>query len=184
MATTAKKTTQKKTTQKETAEDNTMQIEAVEEKVVKTFKDTDLIPCRSITQGELLFDAKKSGELYIWSAFGDVTEVEYRDLLSLRGAKSKFLFDPLFIIEDEDVLADPKWSNVKEIYDKMYDEDVDAILDMPNNTFEKVFKTLPNGLQNAIKVTVTTRIEDGTFDSLTKIKIIDEVCGTDLKCLL
>ena len=150
----------------------------------KTFKLDDRITCRSVTQGELLLPGK-SGELYRWLAYGDVTEVEYQDLLALKSKKSQYIYNPLLVIEDEDLLADPKWADLNPIYNKLYAIDnFDELLDLTPRKFEEIFKMMPVGMQNSVKIEVATRLEDGTFDSLQKIRIIDEVCGSDLACLL
>ena len=60
-----------------------------------------------MTKGELIYVGKKSGEVYTWEDYGDITEIEYQDLLGLRAKKSPFIFETLFVIEDEELLEDP-----------------------------------------------------------------------------
>ena len=169
-------------------------IEKNEEKIVKEVKKSepvkeyhgdDLISCRSITNGELLYVGKKSGTLYRWSAYGDTSEVEYQDILALKTSKSQFLYDPLFVIEDEGIIDNPKWADIKELYDAMISNDeIAEVLRMDNISFRKLLEALPVGFRKAIVTEVSTQIENGTFDSLQKIKIVDEICNTDLACLL
>ena len=71
--------------------------------VVKEYNGDDLIPCRSMTKGELICVGKKSKETYMWADYGDITEVEYQDLLALKASKSSFIFDTLFIIDETDL---------------------------------------------------------------------------------
>lgn len=145
------------------------------------FEQTDLILCRSVTQGEMFYPSKTSGILYRWSNFGDVREVEYRDLYSLKSGRSGYLYDPKFVIEDQKLLSDPRWQDIKEIYDNMYDtEDLNNILTLPIKEFEKVLKQMPYALKQAIAIEVASRISDGTFDSIKKVQIINEVCDTEL----
>lgn len=153
--------------------------------VVRKFNAEDLIPVRSVTQGELLLPGKKTGILYRWAAFGDITEVEYQDLYSLKSSRSPYVYSPLFVVEDEDLLADPKWKDVVLIYEKMYDaQDFNEILKLPIQKFKSVLKQLPEGYKNALKIEVSTRLDRGTFDSIAKIKAVDEICGTDFMNLL
>ena len=181
MAYTKKTNTEEKTVKTATEKATTKTVETVK---VKEYKSDDLIPCRSMTKGELVYIGKKSGEVYTWEDYGDITEVEYQDLLGLRAKKSLFIFDTLFVIEDEELLEDPKWKDVKALYEKIYSEDVETLIDMNLNDFKRVFPTLPNGLQRAVSAEVATEMEAGIFDSLQKIKVIDEVCGTDLSSIL
>lgn len=194
--TTVKKTTTatKKTNQKvvkvekpvEKIAETTTAENVVEDVIVveKEFKGDDLIPCRSMTRGELLMVGKKTKEVYVWSEYGDVTEVEYQDLLALKASKSAFIFDIMFFIEDEDLINTAKWNEVKKLYEEIYAEDVTVLLEMDNDSFKSALSSLPKGLKKAIVTEIATRMEEGTFDSLQKIKIVDSVCGTDLNCLL
>lgn len=160
-------------------------VEAKEEKKTKEFKANDLITVRSVTQGELLLPGKKSEILYRWSAYGDVTEVEYQDLYALKSTRSEYIYGPLFVIEDEDLLENPRWKDVGKIYETMYDnEDLNQILSLPLSQFKATLKQCPKGFLDAIKIEVATRIDNGTFDSLSKIRAIDEICGTDLLTLI
>lgn len=157
----------------------------VVEPASRKFSGEDLILVRSTTQGELLMTGKKSGILYRWSAFGDVAEVEYQDLYSLKASRSSYLYAPLFVVEDEELLSDPKWKDLSALYESMYDsENFDEILSLNATQLKSVLKKMPIGYQNALKIEVATRIENGTFDSIRKIKVLDEILNTDFMCLI
>lgn len=153
-----------------------------ENKIAKKYEATDLISCRSLTQGELLMPGKKSEILYRWSSYGDVTDVEYQDLYSLKASRSDYVYKPLFVIEDEELLSIPMWADLKPLYDSLYsNEDMSKFLDMPLVQFKRALKAAPDGYRRAICIEAATQIAAGTFDSMNKIKAIDEICGTDLK---
>lgn len=150
----------------------------------KKFNATDLITCRSITQGELLMQGKKSEILYRWSAYGDTAEIEYQDLYALRASRSEYIYRPHFIIEDNALLSDPKWADVKMLYDKIYEnENMAALLGLPLAQFKRALTAAPEGYRRALAIEAATRIEDGSFDSMNKIKAIDQICGTDLAAM-
>ena len=162
-----------------------MEESKVAEAVVeREYKGDDLIPCRSMTKGELIYIGKKTKEIYTWADYDDITEVEYQDLLALKSAKSPFIFEALFIIEDEELIETTKWKDVKAVYEKIYSDDVPTLISMDTNKFKKVFPTLPNGLKKAVITEVSTQMEAGTFDSIQKINFIDELCNTDLASML
>lgn len=146
----------------------------------RKFEQTDLILCRSVTPGWLGLYGK-SGIPYIFSNFGDECEVEYGDLFALKNRRSRYLYDPLIVIEDEELLESPRWKDLADFYnDKVYGmDDIDYVLNLPFSKFEGALRSLPKGLLKALAVEVAVRIENGTFDSIKKIKVIDEVCGTD-----
>lgn len=159
-----------------------------EEKTVtatpKKFEPDELITVRSVTPGELIMPGKKSGIVYRWYAYGDTCEVEYQDLYTLKSSKSGYIYNPYFVIENEELLADPRWADVKELYERVSTEDIDEILKMRPSEFEIALAKMPKGFQNAVKIEVATRIDAGTFDSISMIKAIDRVCGSDLLCTI
>lgn len=145
----------------------------------RRFQADDAISCRSVTAGELILIGK-SGTHYSWMSAGHVIDVRYDDIVALKFARSSQLYFPRFIIEDEELLADPKFADIKAMYDKIYSADIEEILALPNDQFVDVLTKAPAGLKNALKVTVATRFEEGTFDSLQKIQAIEQICGAEI----
>ena len=149
-------------------------------KTSKKFAPDDVIECRSVTYGELVLLGFKSKLLYTWANAGDVAYVEYQDLQALQSRKSKFLTEPLFIIEDEDLVK--QWGNILQpVYDKIVEADLEAILQLPVTKLKSRLKSSPEGIKRSIKSLAAAQIISGELDSLNKIKAIDEVLGTDLK---
>lgn len=150
------------------------------EKIVRKYAPGDMIPCRSITYGELLLPGAKSKMLYTWSNYGDVTEMEFQDLQALKSTRSTYLFKPRFIIEDEE-LVDHWRSDLGKIYDDIVAIDVEAMFKLPANQLKAKLKKAPVGIQQAVKNLAGEKIMNGSLDSLAKIKAIDEALGSDLK---
>lgn len=192
MATTRKKTTKPAT---EKVAEVAVETPAVEvpvkttktapKKEYRQFNQTDLILCRSVTAGWLGVSGK-SGQYYVFENFGDECEIEYQDLFALKSRHSNYIYAPHFVIEDEELLENPRWADVAKFYDEeVYTlEDVDAVLNLPTANFKSALQKLPRGLAKSLQVKVAEKIEDGTFDSLQKIKMIDEVFGTDFRSIL
>lgn len=142
------------------------------------------IMCRSITAGKLIMRGTKSRNKYVWVDAGDVEEVEYRDLLALRGTRSGFLMKPLFIIEDDRLLSDPRWEPVQKVKMEVYNRSIPEILELPINDFKAAIGSIPSGLIDTLKVEISKGIEDGSFDSLQKIRAFDEIIGTDFASII
>ena len=159
-------------------------IEVVEEtkkakKSVRKFAPDDMIPCRSITYGELLLTGAKSKLLYTWANYDDVTEMEFQDLQALKSTRSSYLFKPRFIILDEDLIE--QWgSDFKKMYDDVVTMDVEALFKLPASQLKAKLKKAPSGVQQAVKNLAGEKIMNGSLDSLAKIKVIDEVLDTQL----
>ena len=168
----------------------TENIESVEQEVKKPATKTprkyapdELIPCRSVTYGELLLTGTKSKLMYVWANYNDVTEVEFQDLQALKSTRSSYLFRPRFVIEDEELVEE--WGkDFKDMYSKIVSVDVEEMFNLPLGKFKTALKNAPNGVQQAVKNIAGEKIMNGSLDSLAKIKAIDDVLGTDLKLYL
>lgn len=163
--------------------------ETVIEEAPKKKKDSDyrpdeMIPCRSVYPGVLIFTGDHTKMNYTFNGIGDRRMIEYQDLKAGMLQAKPSMFKPLFIIEDYDLICDDHWAELKAIYDGMYEvKDLEKMLSLPNDKFKQQFSVLPVVAKEIIKTIVATKIEDGTFENYNKAKIIDEICGTrfDLK---
>lgn len=167
MATSMKKTTTSKPKVEETS-------------TKRVFEPNDLIPCKSITAGELLMEGYKTKFVYRWADYDDVQEVEYQDLaydIRIQGRSySKY---PRFIILDDDFIEQNPVLN--EVYSKIFTiSDLRKILEMTPAEIKKTVNTLPKGARDSLKTIVSTAIANGTLDSVNKIKVFDEIFETEM----
>lgn len=154
-------------------------------KVEKTYQDGDMIPCRSITAGEMFCSGKKTGILYKWANHSSIEDVRYEDLVYMRDSRSGYVYKPRFVIEDNELIDSKGWEKVKAVYDSMFTQkDIEEILNLPLAQFKAALTQLPSSVQDTIKVVITERIENSSFDSISKIKAVDAVLGSDLMCLV
>ena len=152
----------------------------------KTFAPDEGIECVSVTSGELIIIGKKTNNVYRWANYGDKTTVEFQDLrVEARNAKSRPLYDPLIMIENEDVLALPEFETVADSYKNAISiEEIDRFFDLPLQQFGAKLKSLPKGIKNTIKSIARDKLDAGELDSIQKIKAIDQILGTELYTLL
>lgn len=159
----------------------------VEVKVAKKkeFEDTDPILCTSITCGELRMEGVKSGLQYVWLDRGDTVEVEYQDLVAAMRVAKMQIMSPCFIVEDEDFVA--RYPKLKEIYGTIYSvgDLRKIIIDLDAQSMKMTIKSLPEGAKNSVKNIAATMVQNGQFDdlSIAKIKVLDELFGTNLLLL-
>lgn len=176
---------------KKKAENNEFQLDAeiVEEEVLnktikkqnvkKSFKDTDLIKCVSVTVGKLIMIGQKSEDKYTWDGMNDVTEVEYRDLMAAIRKHSALVFKPRFVIEDKDFLAQNP--EIEELYGSLYTpEDINKILDLSADKMKDYIEQMPQGAKDALLGIAIQKIDRGQLDSIQRIKVIDEIFGTQM----
>lgn len=146
---------------------------------VKRFNNEDLISCVSVTSGGLYLVGDRSNNLYEWMDYGDEIEVEYRDLVSLVRSRSGYLFNPQFLIKDQDFIEQNK--TLSRFYDSLYDEkELLDIMKLSAKDIEKILVELPDNAKDTLKGLVSTAIHRGELDSVQKIKVFDQAFGTDM----
>ena len=162
-----------------TKNDNENEVVTMEVPVKKVFKDTDRIPCMSVTVGHLYVEGDRSKELYTWEYAGDVIEVEYRDLISLIRKHDVSVYQPRFIIQDEDFLKEH--GDIELMYGNLYSpEDYRKILNLAPNDMRNAINKMPEGAKECLKNFAIQAIGNGTLDSIQRVKVIDEIFNTKL----
>lgn len=143
----------------------------------KEFKATDPIECVSITAGELGMIGIKSGINYTWAGRGDVTEVEYQDLVAAIRSSKSHIYKPYFIIQDEDFLKE--FPRVKDVYSNMYSyQDLVQIFQLTPSQMKSAIANLPEGARESVKHIASDLIVNGSLDSVKKIQMLDSIYDT------
>lgn len=183
----AKNTTSKKDKSAEEVVKEAEEVQdVVEEKVVPTeqpreFQKDDLIEVKSVFAGSCTLVGRRSGNVYVWEKLGEIQYVEYQDLLAeITNRYSKYIYEPLLLIEDEDVInKNPK---LKDLYDAMIDvEDIeDALLNDSVEELRSILITLPSGLKETVKSVASTLMQDGALYDVRKIRLLDDLYHTAL----
>lgn len=169
-----------KTTVKE--ETPTVEIKKESKPEKKVFDPNDGILCRSVTHGKLFVDGVKTGMKYMFFDYDDESEIEYRDLVALVRSRDKSVYNPRFIIMDEDFIAE--YPTLKKFYnDHFSTKNIKEILTLPDNQMKEAISNLPKGAVDSLKSIAVNQIVSGEIDSIRKIKTLDEAFGTDLSLL-
>lgn len=158
-------------------------VEAVQQK----HKPDDLITCKSITAGKLIYVGPRTQIQYVWEDAGAEQQMEYQDLMSAILSRSNYVFLPRFIIEDDSIINDPRWSELQDVYNNLYDAgDIRELLSGKTSisAFKTAIRVAPEGLVKALQSEMAQGIQSGTFDSLGKLKAMDELLGTKMVELL
>ena len=160
------------------------EVKPAPKKVNKPKHDpNEYIPCRSVRFGELILIGPKTHTPYSWANEGDVAEVEYQDLMSWKSLRHKYLFEPMIIIEDEDLVEE--WNaELGKLYADLQDIDVKALFKLPQKQFVAQLKKLPAGMKTTVQNMAYSMIQDRTLYDLRIIDAIDEILGTELKMMI
>ena len=144
----------------------------------KTFDSGYGVKCRSITVGGLYMTGIKSHIPYEWNDMGDVTEVEYQDIMAAIRSNSDFVYKPYFIIEDADVIA--QYPRVESIYKSLYSiSELKSVFNLSVSDMIATIDSLPQGVVDSLKHLITKMIASGELDSVRKIKALDDYFGTE-----
>ena len=188
----SKKTTVEKVEEIVTNENEVVESESVDQqdavaqpkKVNKPKHDpNELIMCRSVRFGELRLIGPKTHMPYSWSNEGDVREVEYQDLVSWRALHSRYIFDPMIVIEDEDICEEWK-ADLGDLYENVKSIDLKELFKLPHRQFVSQLKQLPDTMKYSVQNMAYAMIQDGSLYDLRTIKAIDEILGTELKMMI
>lgn len=145
----------------------------------KKFAPEDLIPCVSLTPGEMFVVGERSKTLYTFADIDHVVEIEFRDLDYAARRKDAMMYKPRYIVQDRDFIA--MHPELDKIYSSLHSvRDLKAILSLAPNQMRKAIEALPVGAQDAIKTIAATMVDQGTLDSIQRVKVIDSIFNTEL----
>lgn len=146
----------------------------------RKYTESEGIKCRSIAPGKLYMTGIKSRIVYRWTSDGDVVEVEYQDLVAAIRSNTTYITAPFFIIEDKEFVD--RFPQVAKIYETLYSigDLRSVLLELRPNDMKSTILSLPAGAQDSIKHLASQMISNGTLDSVQKIKILDQIFGTEL----
>ena len=171
---------------KKTAENNTetkVVPKVKEEKSEKrVFEQNEGISCRSVVQGNVYLTGTKTKIPYEWMDYGDRTDIEYCDLVSLVRERSGYLFNPFIIVEDEDFIG--QFPQLQKFYNENYSiAELGKILELSTSEMEKEINALPKTALESLKKIAANQVSLGQIDSVSKIKALDRIFGTDLNLI-
>ena len=173
---------------KKTKVDTEEVVEEIVEEVVKPapkkvnkpkHDPNEYVTCRSVRFGELRLIGPKTRAPYSWATEGDIRDVEYQDLVSWKALRSPYLFEPMIIIEDEDICEEWK-DDLGELYANLQQVDLKEMFRLPHRQFVAQLKRLPDGMKSTVQNMAYAMIQDGTLYDLRTIRSIDEILGTEL----
>ena len=143
----------------------------------------EYVLCRSVRFGELTLIGPKTHTPYTWANEGDTAEVEYQDLLSWKSLRHRYLFEPMIIIEDEDIVEEWK-TDLGKLYESLQQIDLKEMFKLPHRQFVVQLKKLPDGMKTTVQNMAYSMIQDRTLYDLRIIDAIDEILGTELKMMI
>ena len=151
----------------------------VTEPVVEITNET-MVECRNGTAGNLIYKSTLNrGYTVEWEAFGDVQEMEYRELVSMRGNQRRFFEENWILIDDPAII---KKLGVERYYkNSLTTDNFNDVFTMPADEIKKIVPTLPGGTKDAIASEAKKKIETGELDSRSAIKALEDSLSVELE---
>lgn len=148
-------------------------------KPVREITNETPVVCKNGTHGNLIYKSTRNlGYEIEWSEFGEEQQIEFGELLVMRGSQRRFFEDNWIIIEDQEVLkrlgVERFYKDVPEIekFDELFKEE-------PTKLKEKI-SGMSAGMKDSIRIRAKELIMDGKLDSMAVIKAVGEAVGCDL----
>lgn len=147
---------------------------------VRKITNDTMVECKNGTHGKLVYVSKKNpGVTYEWNEFGEIQEMDYGELVSMRGAQRRFFEDNWVLIEDAEVL---KKLGVDKYYkNALTTENFDSVFTWSVDEIKEKIPKMSDGMKDSIRVRAMELIKAGKFDSLASIKAMGEALGCDLQ---
>lgn len=119
------------------------------------------------------------GYVVEWSGLGEIQEMEYRELVSMRGNQRRFFEENWILIDDPAVI---KKLGVGRYYqNSLSTDDFEDVFNMSADEIKEIVPTLPGGTKDAIASEAKKKIDSGELDSRSAIKALEDSLDVELE---
>jgi len=140
-----------------------------------------MICVKNIARGKLVYSSKRqNGYVIEWEKTNDENYMELSELVNLKNSNKRFITEPWIRIKEDDEIEILKYLGIYKYYEKILDVDVDKMISLTPDRFEKKFKTLPESFKQAIAGRAAEMMKSGELDSLKIKNIIEKEMNIDL----
>lgn len=170
----------------------TDQIDSVKDDTTKKrimFDDSAIILVKSNTFGHLIYINPRTGDRTDWMHFGDEQPITMGDLRAMRGTQNAFFSDNMIIVSgvNDDRYPDAEPSDVydalmvSKYYKYLVDPDnFNSLFNMNENEIKERVHSMSQNARMNLVIALNTSIENGTLDSVKKIRLFEELLGCEL----
>ena len=145
---------------------------------VKELKPTDYITVRNGFAGKLIYVSKRTGEQFIWDAFGDEQDMELQELKNARNSAKGFFENNWFLFDDPAVIS---YLGVERMYaNALSVNDFDGLFKKTPGEIEDALSRLPSGQKTSLAYYARQKIIDHEIDSLRVIELLEKYLNVQL----
>ena len=162
-------------------EDTIQTVEPIEIKVEWKPDLHRMICIKNIARGKLVYSSKRqNGYVITWENTNDENYMELAELVNLKNSNKRFVTEPWIRIKEDDEVELLKYLGIFKHYEEIMDVEVDTMLTLSPDKFERKFKNLPESFKQAIAGRAAEMMKSGELDSLKIKNIIEKDMSIDL----
>lgn len=155
--------------------------ETANEKRVLIPKEIDphqIVTVRNGFQGRLVYKSRKTGERFVWEAFGAEQDMEIGELRNAKSSNKKYFINNWFMFDEPWV---PDYIGMGQYYKFAIPiEDFDRFFEKSAAELEKAVAKLSDGQKQSVAYRAKQLIADGTIDSNKAIASLEKSLGIEL----
>lgn len=155
--------------------------ETANEKRVFIPKEVDphqIVTVRNGFQGRLVYKSPKTGERFVWEAFGAEQDMEIGELRNAKSSNKKYFINNWFMFDEPWI---PDYIGVGQYYKFAIPiADFDKFFEKPAAELEKAVSKLSDGQKQSVAYRAKQLIADGTIDSNRAIATLEKSLGIEL----
>lgn len=169
----------KKTTLVESEDTQSTSDTGVKEKmVVKDIDPDQIVTVKNGFQGVLVYQSKRTGELFVWESFGEEQDMELSELKNAKGQAKNFFINNWFMFDEQWIVDYLGMSKFYKHAVKI--EDFDKIFKKTPSEIEKIIATMSDGQKKSAAYRARQLISDGEIDSNKVISALEACLNTEL----
>lgn len=159
---------------------NPSKRQAVAQAKPKKIDEEQFITVVNGFHGELVYESKKTGEMYIWGDFGDTQEVELRELRSAKSLHKQFYANNWFMFKPEDEWV-IDYLGIRKYYGHTVSvEEFDKIFAGTVDEIKEHIASMTGGQKESAAFRARELVQNGAVDSLKTIAALEESLGIEL----
>ena len=138
----------------------------------------EIVTVRNGFQGRLVYESRKTGEIFIWEHFGDEQDMEIGELRNARSSAKAFYENNWFMFDDPWIV---EYLGVTRYYAHAVKiEDFDDIFSKSPEEVEKIVNEMSDGQKRSLTYRAQNLIADGEIDSNKVIAALENSLGVQL----
>ena len=157
---------------------NSSEQEKCSYRVKKDLDPNMYVTVKNGFNGTLVYKSKKTGERFIWQAFGDEQEMELSELKSAKNSNKAFFINNWFLFDDPEIV---EWLGMSQYYKHaLNSKSFDKLFEQSPEQIEKAVTALSAGQKKSVAFRAKQLIADGKIDSIKVINALEHSLSVEL----